>query len=213
MRSLVQYTAGLFARVGRSARFNRLDMKDRARAAGTADGLQIYQACCAELLNLQIAWAFGVLLCYNAGHMGDDFRGGTAVSIRDMEALYQAIGQELFDMAGDPFVAGYIQVELADDFGSVGVYVDRGDGRYYYLFDDQAQLFILFSQLRELSILNELGRWSQATFILQADGSFTLAYGHADVSDLGQSSARRALWIQQMFGDNAVICWPHNRLS
>lgn len=48
----------------------------------------------------------------------------------EIEAFYQRIGQRLLDIADQPFVQGYIRVEMADDFGSVGLFIERGDGRW-----------------------------------------------------------------------------------
>jgi len=125
----------------------------------------------------------------------------------DIEALYPQIGRRLIDLAGEPFVQGYIRVELADDFGSVGLFVDRGDGAYTYLIDEEGQLYDLFSQLRASYIAAGFGAWSQATFALHANGTFSIEFGHDDISDLGQGGFRRDAWVRRVLGEQANVHW------
>ena len=128
----------------------------------------------------------------------------------DVENLYPRIGQRLLDVAGEPFARGYARVEMAEDHGSVGLFVDRGDGSYNYLIDDEGELFDLFSELRERCIGAGLGAWSQATFALQASGKFSIEFGHDDISDLGQAPKRREAWVRRVLGEGARVQWMTN---
>ena len=125
----------------------------------------------------------------------------------ELETLYPRIGQQLLDIAGEPFARGFIRVEMGDDFGSVGIFVDRGDGAYAYLTDDDGALYDLFSELRERCIGAGLGAWSQATFSLQGSGAFNIEFGHDDISDLGQGPQRRDAWVRRVLGAQARVHW------
>lgn len=127
----------------------------------------------------------------------------------DLESLYPRIGQRLLDVAGEPFVRGYARVEMADDFGSVGLFIDRGDGGFAYLTDDDGDLFDLFAELRERCVAAGLGAWSTATFALQGSGQFSIEFGHDDISDLGQSPQRRAAWVRRVLGAEAQVRWAN----
>lgn len=125
----------------------------------------------------------------------------------EIEALYQRIGQRLLDIAGTPFAKGYIRVEMADDFGSVGLFIERGDGRRSYLVDETGNLFDDFAELRDRSIAAGMGAWTQATFRLNGDGRFEVTFGYDDVSDLGAAGERRNAWVQRVLGPDAVVLW------
>jgi hypothetical protein len=125
----------------------------------------------------------------------------------EVETLYPRIGQRLLDAAGEPFVRGYARVEMADDYGSVGLFVDRGDGGWRYLADDSGDLYELFGELRERCIAAGLGAWSQATFALQRDGRFSIEFGHDDISDLGAAPSRREAWVRRVLGPQASVRW------
>lgn len=125
----------------------------------------------------------------------------------ELDTLYPRIGQCLLDLAGEPFARGFIGVEMADDFGSVGLFVDRGDGFFHFLTDDDGTLFDLFSELRQRCIGAGLGAWSQATFALHGDGKFSIEFGHDDISDLGQGAQRRDAWIARVLGPQAQVRW------
>jgi len=56
-------------------------------------------------------------------------------------------------------------------------------------------------------ITARLGAWSQATVALQADGALRITFGHADISDLGQSPRRRDTWVRQILGEQATMHW------
>jgi hypothetical protein len=124
----------------------------------------------------------------------------------DIEAFYPRIGRCLRDAAGEPFAFGYARVELGDGHGSVGLFVDRGDGSWHYIVDD-GELYELFSELRDRCIAAGLGAWSQATFALRGSGRFELEFGHDDVADLGQAPERRAAWVRRVLGPAAVVRW------
>lgn len=123
------------------------------------------------------------------------------------EHLYQQIGQKMVDVIGEPFSKGYARVEMANDFGSVGLFADRGDGVYHYLTDDSGDLFNLFFRLRELSIDSGLGAWSQATYALDGDGRFSIEFGYDNISDPGAGMDRRKARIEQVLGRDAAIRW------
>lgn len=123
-----------------------------------------------------------------------------------VEAMYGRIGQALADLIGDGRKA-FVRVEMADDFGSLGVFADGGDGTYRYLTDDSNTLFDLFAELRNVSRAEGMGAWSQATFELAGGGRFSIQYGFDDISDLGHGSARRDAWIKQHLGSDACVRW------
>jgi Protein of unknown function, DUF600 len=125
----------------------------------------------------------------------------------DIESLYPRIGQTLVDVAGGPIALAHVHVEMADDVGSIGVFVDRGSGTYDYLTDDDGGLFDLFTELRQRHIDAGLGAWSQATFSLRDGGRFSIDYGHADVSDFGKGADRRADWMSRVLGPDAQVRW------
>jgi hypothetical protein len=126
---------------------------------------------------------------------------------QNVEALYSRIGQALSDLVGGAFKKAFARVEMADDFGSVGVFFDPGDGTYHYLTDDDDVLFDLFAQLRRACADAGMGEWSQATFTLTEQGAFNLGFGFDDISDLGEGSARRDRWMKEHLGLNAQIVW------
>jgi len=124
-----------------------------------------------------------------------------------VEALYGRIGQALTDLVGADFKRAFARVEMAHDFGSVGVFYDPGDGAFRYLTDDDDVLFEHFADLRRACASAGMGEWSQATFALGADGKFSLQFGFDDVSDLGQGSARRDRWMKEHLGPSAKVIW------
>jgi YezG-like immunity protein len=124
-----------------------------------------------------------------------------------IEAMYGRIGQALANLIGDGYRKAFVHVEMADDFGSLGVFVDGGDGTYQYLIDDSNTLFDLFAELRNMSRTQGMGEWSQATFELNGGGRFSIQYGFDDISDLGQGSARRDAWMKQHLGSDARVKW------
>jgi len=126
----------------------------------------------------------------------------------DLEHLYSRIGQYALDLAGEPFERGFVRVEMADDFGSIGLFVDRGDGTFTYFSDDDGGLYDLFEALRTAFKTAGMGVWSQATFTMQQDGTFSITFGYDDISDLGQSAQRREDWISKVLGSQPVIKWP-----
>jgi hypothetical protein len=125
----------------------------------------------------------------------------------EIEALYERIGDKLLEVAGDRFKRGYIRVEMADDVGSVGIFVDRGDGQWHYLVDESGTLFDDFAELRERCVAAGMGAWSQATFRLDADQRLSVDFGYDDITDLGASNERRAAWIERELGPNARVNW------
>lgn len=124
-----------------------------------------------------------------------------------IEALYGRIGQALVDVVGGDFKKAHARVEMADDFGSVGVFAGGADGAYRYHTDDDDDLFELFAELRRLCIDAGMGAWSQATFTLAEDGKFSLQFGFDDISDLGQASERRDRWMQEHLEPGAQVIW------
>ncbi len=125
----------------------------------------------------------------------------------EIEALYGRIGQAVVDCVGVPFIKSYVSIEMADDVGSVGMFVDRGDGAYEFQVDESGDLFDLFAELRERHIAAGLGAWSQATFTVDANGRFGIDFGFDDISDRGAGSARRDAWIARVLGRDAVVRW------
>lgn len=125
-----------------------------------------------------------------------------------LESLYTRIGQQVVDLSGEPLVRAFVHVEMADDFGSVGLFIDRGDGQFVYMTDEDAQLYDLFDQLRVAFRAAGMGVWSQATFTLESDASFKVAFGYGDISDLGESAARREGWMAKTLGPQVVVKWP-----
>lgn len=126
---------------------------------------------------------------------------------RQIEAMYGRIGQALVDVVGDDFHKAFVRVEMGDDVGSLGMFVDRGDGTWQYMTDDSDTLLDLFAELRGAGSTAGMGTWSQATFELSASGPFSIQFGFDDISDLGQSSARRDAWMKQHLGPHARIKW------
>jgi hypothetical protein len=124
-----------------------------------------------------------------------------------IEAIYGRIGQALVDLIGGDFARAYARVEMADDFGSVGVFYERGDGTWRYLTDESDTLFDLFAQMRGAGVAAGMGAWSQATFELAGSGRFSVHFGFDDISDLGQGSARRDAWMKKHLGPNARVLW------
>jgi hypothetical protein len=47
--------------------------------------------------------------------------------------------------------------------------------------------------------------WTGATFILSAEGKFSIDYTYEDVSDFGQVSEREEAWIKKYLGANPVL--------
>lgn len=125
----------------------------------------------------------------------------------EIEALYRRIGQQMIDIAGDPFVNGYARVEMGGDFGSVALFVNRGDGTYEYMVDEPGDLFDAFAELRERCIGAGMGAWSQATFAIEANGTFSIDFGHDDIADMGAANTRRSAWVERVLGRNAVVHW------
>ena len=124
-----------------------------------------------------------------------------------IEALYGQIGQALVNLIDDDFKKAFARVEMADDFGSVGVFYQRPDGTYKYLSDDEDALFDLFADLRQRCLAAGMGAWSQATFTLAAEGKFDLHFGFDDISDLGEGATRRDRWMKQHLGSSAQVIW------
>lgn len=125
----------------------------------------------------------------------------------EIESLYGRIGQQLLDTVGEPFAKGYARVEMADDYGSVGLFVDRGDGAWHYAVDESGDMFDSFAELRERCIAAGMGAWSQATFALQGSGKFSIEFGYDDISDMGAGSQRRSAWVARVLGPGAVVRW------
>lgn len=125
----------------------------------------------------------------------------------EIESLYGRIGQAVVDSVDPPFTKGYVSVEMADDFGSVGMFVDRGDGLYDFEVDESGDLFDLFAELRERCITAGLGAWSQATFAVEANGRFSIDFGFDDISEMGAGAARRDAWVKRVLGQDAVVRW------
>ena len=124
-----------------------------------------------------------------------------------VEALYRRIGQAAVDIVGDEFARLFVRVEMAESHGSIGLFVDRGDGAFEYAIDDGDALHDLFAELRAAAGQAGLGEWTQATFALAGGGAFSIQYGFDDISDLGQASARRNAWIAKHLGVDAQIKW------
>lgn len=126
----------------------------------------------------------------------------------EIETLYGRIGQGVADLVGGSFRKAHVHVEMADDYGSLGVFYDPGAGDFHYATDDDDTLFDLFSDLRRQHIAADMGAWSQATFTIDATGKFSIDFGFDDVSDLGQGPERRQRWMAQHLGADARIVWP-----
>jgi hypothetical protein len=126
----------------------------------------------------------------------------------EIDALYPSIGHQLNRLIDGPFSIAWVRVEMEDDFGSVGVFVDRGRGTYEYLIDPEGSLYELFSELRRRHKEGGLGSWTQATFRLEGHGGFSIQFGFDDVTDLGQSGQRREAWMERELGPRAEVVWP-----
>ena len=126
----------------------------------------------------------------------------------EIEALYARIGQALSNVVGGGFRKAYVRVEMADDYGSLGMFYDPGTGTFHYATDDDDTLFELFADLRRLSIAAGMGAWSQATFTLDGAGTFAIDFGFDDISDIGRGAERRQRWIAQHLGADARVVWP-----
>jgi len=126
----------------------------------------------------------------------------------EIEALYGHIGQAVSDLAGGGFRKAYVRVEMADDYGSLGLFYDPGTGTFHYATDDHGTLFELFADLRRQSIAAGVGAWSQATFTLDGTGTFTIDFGFDDISDMGRGGERRQQWIARHLGADARVVWP-----
>jgi len=126
----------------------------------------------------------------------------------EIEALNSRIGQAVSDLVGGGFRKAYVHVEMADDYGSLGLFYDPGTGAFHYATDDDDALFDLFAELRRRSIAVGMGAWSQATFTLDGTGTFTIDFGFDDISDMGRGAERRQQWIAQHLGAGARVVWP-----
>jgi hypothetical protein len=124
-----------------------------------------------------------------------------------IEAMYGRIGQALVNLIGDDYRRALVHVEMADDFGSLGVFVDGGDGIYQYVIDDSTTLFDLFAELRNMSRTVGMGEWSEATFELAGGGHFSIQYGFDDISDQGLGMERRDAWMKLHLGSAARVKW------
>lgn len=125
----------------------------------------------------------------------------------EIESLYRRIGQQMIDVAGESFAKVYARVEMADDVGSVGLFVNRGDGAYHYLVDESGELFDAFFELRRLCSQAGMGAWSQATFAVDSSAKFSIDFGYDDVSDMSAGSARRSAWVERVLGQDVVVHW------
>jgi len=126
----------------------------------------------------------------------------------EIEALYGRIGQAVSDLVGGDFRKAYVRVEMADDYGSLGLFYDPGTGAFHYLANDDGTLFDLFAELRRQSTAAGMGAWSQATFTIDGAGTFAIDLGFDDISDLGRGAERRQQWIAQHLGADARVVWP-----
>jgi hypothetical protein len=126
----------------------------------------------------------------------------------EIEALIGRIGQAVSDLVGGGFRKAYVRVEMADDYGSLGLFYDPGTGAFHYSTDDDGTLFDLFADLRRQSIAAGRRAWSQATFTLDSAGTFTIDFGFDDISDTGRGAERRQQWIAQHLGADARVVWP-----
>lgn len=126
----------------------------------------------------------------------------------EIEQIDPLIGQYLQLMAGSAFSTAWVRVEMTEDFGSVGVFLDRGTGTVDYLTDMEGRLFDLFSELLRRFADGGLGAWTQATFTLDNKGSFKMDLDFDDVSDLAESSVRRDAWMARVLGSQPQVNWP-----
>jgi hypothetical protein len=126
----------------------------------------------------------------------------------EIEALYGRIGQAVSDLVGGGFRKAYVRVEMADDYGSLGLFYDPGTGAFHYSTDDDDTLFDLFEDLRRLGVAAGRRAWSQATFTLDSAGTFTIDFGFDDISDMGRGAERRQQWIARHLGADASVVWP-----
>lgn len=126
----------------------------------------------------------------------------------EIEALNARIGQAVSGLVGGGFRKAYVYVEMADDYGSLGLFYDPGTGAFHYATDADDALFDLFAELRQQSIAAGMGAWSQATFTIDGTGTFTIDFGFDDISDMGRGGERRERWIAQHLGAAARIVWP-----
>jgi hypothetical protein len=125
----------------------------------------------------------------------------------EIEALYGRIGQGVTDLVGGGFRKAYVHVEMADDYGSLGVFYDPGTNDFHFATDDDDTLFELFASLRHQSIAAGMGAWSQATFTVNSTGKFSIDFGFDDISDMGLGGERRERWMAQHLGAGARIVW------
>ncbi len=125
----------------------------------------------------------------------------------EVDALYPLIGHQLHHLINGPFSVAWVRVEMEDDFGSVGVFVDRGCGTYAYMTDEEGKLYDSLSELRRRYKECGLGSWTQATFKLGIQGKFSIEFGFEDVADVGRSSQRRDAWMARVLGPQAEAVW------
>src|SRR5262245_55970780 len=104
-------------------------------------------------------------------------RDTTGMMNSEIEALYGRIGQSVADLVAGSFRKAYVRVEMADDYGSLGVFFDPGTGDFHYATTEDYTLLDLFSDLRRRSIAAGMGAWSQATFTIDDAGKFSIDFG------------------------------------
>ncbi|MDR2220740.1 MAG: antitoxin YezG family protein [Methylobacillus sp.] len=127
--------------------------------------------------------------------------------IPEAENFYPKIGQLIYDAILDDFDTAWMRVEMMDDTWAYGMFYLKPNGRFQYLNTGLNKVTEKFRELRNCFKSAGCEVWSGATFILSAQGKFSIDYTYEDVSDVGRGSERRKVWIKKYFGDNPVIDW------
>lgn len=123
-----------------------------------------------------------------------------------IESAYQRIADVLVPALPESFDRAWVYAELMDDTATATAYVSSGPGHAARLDDMMldADLADALAGLRQAWAASGQQAFSTAVFELNGDGRFHLDVNHGDVSDAGQTLARRSAWEQSVFGGRAI---------
>lgn len=124
----------------------------------------------------------------------------------EIESAYQGIADVLVPALPESFDRAFVYGELMDDTATATAYVSSGPGHAARLDDMMldADLADALAALRQAWAAGGQPAFSTAVFTLHGDGRFHLDVHHGDVSDAGQTLARRSAWEQSVFGDQPI---------
>ncbi len=127
--------------------------------------------------------------------------------ISEAENFYPEVGQMICDAIPGYFLTAWVHVEMIDDVSSYGVFYLKENNRFQFLYSGLDDIENKFRELRNRFKDADHEAWSGATFILNRDGKFSVDFTYDDVSDFGQASERRDVWIKKYLGENPSIDW------